>query len=164
MKNIQDIKRDQKVMRANMRKQGFVFGHDSDALGILRSAFFHVASALGDVLKPVPIAVLAVYDVDEQKAVEAKISDAICYFCTNGNRKIFGLCVSYQGIRHGRDYLYFLILHELAHAIVTMHKEPDKQEMGHDELFEATLNELLSAFNDATGSKLKNDYLCYGEE
>ena len=151
-------------MHREMRRQGFVFGHDPEALDILRSAFFHVASALVDALKPVPIAVLAVYDIDEQKAAEAKKADAICYYTTSGSRKIFGLCVSYQGIRHGRDYLYFLILHELAHAIVTMHKEPDGQEMAHDELYECVLNELLTAFNDETGSSLKNDYFCYVEK
>lgn len=166
MKSTAFIKRYQKIMRKEMKRQGFVFGSDKDAIAILRSAFFHVAFVLRDELASVPIVILAVYDTEDQTATEAQIADAIIYYTatTDGKKKLFGLAVSYNAICMGLDYCYFVIMHELAHSLVSMKTNPEDVYMPHDPVFETTLNQLLDRFNKATGRHIKNDYSGYGQK
>ncbi|MBR0205629.1 MAG: hypothetical protein IJQ45_02665 [Clostridia bacterium] len=150
------------IMAENMRKQGLVPKADSQAFQIVLSAFSHVQDVFsGEVVIP-DISYVCTYDMAAQpKGASSRTADAVAYFTTNGETKLYGLAVSVQAICKGGDYLLFVIIHELAHII--LEAAGKNGEMSHDEVFEAYLLELLRYFNEQTGKHLKNDFSGYGE-
>lgn len=150
------------VILDSMKGQGFEPKEDPQALQIALSALHHVQEVFKGEIDIPTISALAVYDMSAQpEGASSRTADAVAYFTTNGEAKLYGLAVSVQAICKGDDYLLFVIIHELAHIV--LEAEGKNSEMSHDELFEAYLLELLRFFNEQTGKHLKNDFSGYGE-
>lgn len=152
---------DGETLLSYMVETGFVPLNDADALSIVESAFDAVKTVFPDEVRKLPFLCLAVYDMDMQpQKSDFYGADAMAYFHTNdAGKRLYCIAVSLQGIRDSSSFLYFLLLHELAHLMIA--DKTENHELPHSELFEAVLNELIDRFNDEMGTDLKNDYSEY---
>lgn len=69
----------------------------------------------------------------------------------SGRRQVASIGISLQALHAGESYVVMVFLHELCHVL---HGFPD-----HGSKFHRHLDALITRYNTATGSCLKNDYI-----
>lgn len=97
-----------------------------------------------------PVAGLFCYDMDRCSG-KFNTADAIC--CPSPDGHYIG--VSQQAVERGGEYVQFLLIHELVHALTDTVHTPH---------YEATLDEMLMRYNARFGTNLKNDYATFNDE
>lgn len=97
-----------------------------------------------------PIMGVFCYRAAECKGLLAK-SDGITILWNDRNY----IGMEESAISAEEDYLTFVLIHELCHALC---------DLGHTPHFEGKLNELLARYNALHGTDISNDYSSYNDE
>ena len=158
--NLESIKQRQKIILKKLKEDGTppAIGEDADeAREILRSAFLLVFRAFPQEVMGSDLCYLGLYNHWDDPL---HAGNALTLENADTGEKIRGIIVSMHVFDYDVDFLFLVLLHELAHVL----SGHDEKAIAHDEVFEAELEELINEFNRIYGTHIVNDWCSYGEE
>lgn len=153
--NLEEMQQDHDTALRLIRQQGVVFADDPTAKEQARELFINIFVALPDVVFGSTLALIYIYDMDEQPSDIAGSDgySSISEHQSDG-RKVSSLGVSLQALQAGEDYATMILLHELAHITVNESLVTGQ----HGGAFHLWLDALIRQYNQCHGTDVQNDY------
>lgn len=140
------------------RKSGlFCLCEDAALKAELVKAAAQVWTVFKDQIRDKPITGFILYEAEKQGG-DYRLADgmAVQYTARKGDRA-WKIAIAAEAIRLGREYLLFLVIHELAHVLHGVRFD-------HPPEWHAALDQMLAEFEQRTGIHLENDYSSYNGE
>jgi len=139
-------------MRRYIKSKGVVFGDGSRLPELVDCVSADPIPALIERARDQGLKLIYVYDMQAQDESRREQDATIWKNVTlDGRGTWYAIGISYQALSVGRDYAVLVFLHELAHLFTDCIED-------HTAAFHAYLDELLTEYNRANGTAIKNDY------
>lgn len=123
----------------------------------LRRVALNVFRAVPEVLEDSLLALLFVYDMDQQPHdTILGQCDGDCLVGWKQHRRYCAIGISKQALDYSDDYAAFVLLHELTHMLMMKNYRQSGID-GHGGDFHPTLDRLIERYNHFHGAHLEND-------